>query len=220
MRFGGLIDAIQAGNTAEAMRQARHLLEKGVAVEDLISHGLAAAMEPLGRKCTTEEFDLLEIMLAGRAVLQVVDNLIVPALEARRSPRRGAGNAPPVVVMGTIKGDVHELGKHVVRIFLSAAGFQVVDLGRDVDPARFVEAARDHRASLLGVSSLLSTTIPVVREIRSVAQEQGAEGLVIVAGGAALQQLSPRDLNVDYVARDAFDGLEFFKQANGRGYNG
>jgi methylmalonyl-CoA mutase cobalamin-binding domain/chain len=145
-------------------------------------------------------------MLAGRAMMAVMDKVVAKHLPAAKQ----ALVAPAqTIVLGTIKGDIHELGKHVVKMLLKANGFKVIDIGKDVHPANFVKAAAIEGASSIGVSSLITLTIPYIREIRHLLAAEGIEGVTVLAGGAAIQQARPEDLNVDFIAKSAFDGLHF-----------
>ena len=200
-----LIQDVVNGETRQAVETAEKLLSGGLAVESLIHDGLTVALRSLDSKCTNEEFNLLEIMLAGRAMTAVMDNVV-----SKRLPLQGANVAPDkVMVLGTIRGDIHELGKHVVKMLLRANGYKVVDLGKDIAPQAFVKAALMEGAGFIGVSSLITLTIPYIREIRTLLREEGMTDVKVLAGGAAIQQACADDLNVDYVASDAFDALNY-----------
>ncbi len=201
-----LADAILEGDGNRAVDIASDLIDKGISIEYLIHYGLSDALRSLDTKCTTEEFNLLEIMLAGRAVMKVMDEVVVTSLEISISNKAPLGKT---LVLGTIQGDIHELGKHVVRTVFMANGFRVIDLGKDVPPHSFVSTAQREGADFIGVSSLITLTYPEVRKIRTLLCDMGMEGVKVMAGGAALQQATPDDLNVDFVARDVFDGLHY-----------
>ncbi len=206
-----LSEAILKGDGKRAVEVSRYLLDEGLPVEDLIHYGLSSALHSLDVKCTMEEFNLLEIMLAGRAVMRVMDEVVVRHMEGRIEPD-GRGR---VVVLGTIQGDIHELGKHIVRTILMAHGFRVIDLGKDVPPQNFVATALSEGAEVIGISSLITLTYPEVRKVRSLLHGRGGKGIKVVAGGAALQQATPGDLNVDFVARDVFHALHYIKGGEG-----
>lgn len=201
-----LIKAVVGGETKIAVELAERLLCSGFPVERLIHEGLTAALRSLDAKCTNEEFNLLEIMLAGRSMMAVMDNVVAKYLSH-------SSLAEPVpektIVLGTIKGDIHELGKHVVKMLMKAHSFRVIDLGKDVNPASFVRAAVAEGAGYIGVSSLITLTIPYIREIREILYKEGLPDIKILAGGAAIQQARPEDLNVDYIAKNAFDAIHY-----------
>lgn len=207
-----LTRSIESGDNKTAVACAQALIAQDVGVREIIQVGLTNALESLGVKCTTEEFNLLEIMLAGRAMMDVMDLVVVKHIQQEAGDPLETGAC---VVLGVIKGDVHDLGKHIVYILLKMAGFRVIDLGKDVDPRDFVEAAARGGAQYIGVSGLITTSVPFVKEIRSLADTRGLTEVEVVAGGAALQQAGPRDLNVDHVFKDVFDFLHYLKERAG-----
>lgn len=205
LQLDDLIEAIIKGEAEQAVAVAESLFRQGFSFESIIEDGLTGALRSLDVKCTNEEFNLLEIMLAGRAMMAVLEEVISPNLPSIHSVR----DPDRTIVIGTIKGDIHDLGKHVVRTLLSAKGFRVIDLGRDVEPIDFVRMAVMEGARYIGVSSLLTINIPFIRKIKGILREEGLDGIKVIAGGAAIQQARPEDLNVDYIAKDAFDVLHY-----------
>lgn len=161
-------------------------------------------MRQLDLKCTAQQFNVLEIMLSGRAVMGVVDELYPPD-----APQR---DSKGTVVVCSIQGDIHDLGKNIVKIVLTGAGYRVVDCGTDCPVEVVVETAQREQAVAVGVSSLITTTVARVREVRGRLRENGMEDVLILAGGAALSQASACELDVDFVARTAFDGLRFLEE--------
>jgi len=199
-----LIEAIIRGEAEAAVIIADSLLQQNVPCESIIENGLTEALRSLDTKCTNEEFNLLEIMLAGRAMVSVLDEVITPRL-----PSNSPHSPDKTIVIGTIKGDIHDLGKQVVKTLFSARGFRVIDIGRDVEPLDFVRIAIIEGAHYIGVSSLLTLNIPFIREIKRILRNEGVNNIKVIAGGAAIQQTRPEDLDVDYVAKDAFDALHY-----------
>jgi dimethylamine corrinoid protein len=195
-----LVTSVLKGNHHEAREQAARLLEAGVPPQSIVVDGLSAAMTQLDSKCSVEDFDLLQIMLAGRCVLQVMDLLYGESSETHSWSKS-------VAVLGTIDGDVHDLGKNIVKAIFSGAGYQLIDLGAGVSPKRFVEAAIEAQADFILVSSLLTTTLRHIKEIRGMLP--AGSRVFVVAGGAAVEQISASDLNVDYATASVFDGLSF-----------
>ncbi len=150
-------------------------------------------------------------MLAGRAAMDVIDCLYAEGItkgdtliDANLYPREK-------IILGTIKGDIHEIGKNIFSMIMKSYGYEVIDMGKDVDPDDLVMAAINNKADFIGVSSLITTTIPYVKEVKRVAVDKGIHTVKIIAGGAALQQASAEYLNVDYMADTAFDGLHYIK---------
>lgn len=199
--FSALIAALLAGDCAAALTETRRLREAGVAPERIVTGGLEAAMSRLDEKCTVQQFNLLEIMLAGRAVSVLVHELYPEGLP----PERGRAT----FVIATLEGDVHDLGKNIVRMVLIGKGYRVVDLGRDCPLDALAAAAERERPRAVLVSGLISPIVAQVRRVREALAARGLRDIAVVAGGAALKQLSPADLNVDYVAETAFDGARY-----------
>ncbi|GFN22848.1 cobalamin B12-binding domain-containing protein [Thermanaeromonas sp. C210] len=200
--------AIARGDNKEAVAMARQLLARGLDVELVVEEGLTKALESLDVKCNNEQFSLLEILLAGRAMMDVMEQVICRhiSLSSSRLKRN------EVVILGTIKGDVHDLGKNIVGLMLKVCGYKVVDLGKDVDPLRFVEAAAHEGARYIGVSSLITTTVDYVKEVKKLAVQEGLKEVRVLAGGAALRQAEAGELNVDYVAQNVFNLLQYLKK--------
>ena len=201
--FQTMVGALLAGYHVAALAEARRLRAAGVSAERIVTDGLEMAMGRLDEKCTVEQFNLLEIMLVGRAVSVVVQDLYPEGMP----PARGRAT----FILATLEGDVHDLGKNIVRMVLIGKGFRVIDLGRDCPVEALAEAAERERADAILVSGLISTIVPQVRRVRAALQARGLGGVPIVAGGAALKQLGPADLNVDYVAETAFDGARYLE---------
>ena len=202
----GLIAAVIEGNCQEAISQTERLRAGGCALRDIVTQGIERAMTALDTKCTLEDFNLLEIMLAGRAVMSVM-NLLYPS--------GCAAGSKGTVVIATLEGDVHDLGKNILKIVLTAKGYRVVDCGKDCSLQRLMEAVEKEQPFAVGISGLITPVIPQVRSVRDHLVRRGLARIRIVAGGAALKQSSPRGLNVDYVAESAFDALHFLDNCSG-----
>ena len=203
--------AIITGENDDAVAIAKTLISRGVKPEEIIVQGVTKAMEYLDKKCTIRDFCLLELMLAGRAAMDVIDCLYAEGTSKNDilfDPDLYSGKK---IILGTIKGDIHEIGRNIFSMVMRSYGYQIIDMGKDVDPADLVMAAIDHQADFIGISSLITTTIPQVREVRRIAADKGFSAVKIMAGGAALQQSSAEYLNVDHVADTAFDGLHYIR---------
>jgi methanogenic corrinoid protein MtbC1 len=191
-----LVVLLMDGDSAAALQEGRRLRAADGGGPRLVVAALEAAMDRMSTKCTTEQFNLLEIMLTGRAAMAVArDTFPEGAMPATKG----------TVVIATPEGDVHDLGKNLTRMVLTAKGFRVVDCGKDCPlPVMVMAVAREDAFALL-VSGLISPVVPMVRQLRSLLRERGLAGIQLVAGGAALKQCTAEALNVDYVAGDAFD---------------
>lgn len=198
-----LLDGDQGGAVAEAKRLRLH----DVSSERIVTEGVEAAMVQLDAKCTVEQFNLLEIMLAGRAIMGVIRELYPP------------GDPPPTtrgtVVVAALEGDVHDLGKNVLKSVLTAKSYRVVDCGMDCPVKQLIDSAEREGALAVSVSGLITTVIPQVRTLREMLRQRGMGHVRVIAGGAALKQASAESLEVDFVADSAFDGLHFLERLSG-----
>ena len=183
---------------------ARELLDNGAEPGDLVKNGIVPAMNSLDASCSIESFNLLQIMLVGRAVNGVLAE-IYPE-NSRAAEER------PAVILATLEGDVHDIGKNLVRTVLSAEGFRVIDLGKNCPAATIAAAALEHKPVAIGISGMLTTGIPAVKSLRKELSTKGAGNVPILAGGAALKQCTPDALNVDFVAETVFDGLHYLQK--------
>lgn len=208
---------VERGENREAVICAERLLAEKYSVEqiiDAISKGLAV----LRNKCTVENFQLLDVLLACRAMIEVVDECVSAKLKQEMDLAAGeyekSAEKPPMktVVIGTIQGDVHDLGKHVVATLCRFNNFRVVNLGKDVPVDRFVSAAVGEKADFVGVSSLMSVCLPRIKLIKPALAVEGFGHIKVVGGGSAAQQSSAEALGLDYLAFDAFDGLDYFSK--------
>jgi dimethylamine corrinoid protein len=198
-----LIAALVQGDRAEAITETHRLLAAGVSKERIVAGALQDAMLSVDEKCTVEAFNLLEVMLVGRAVSGVVAELYP------EGPPRDRVKAS--LIIATPEGDVHDLGRRIVSMVLTGRSYRVVDAGRNCPVKVMAEAARDEQAQAVLVSGMLTTVIPQVRRLRPALDELGLQAVGIVAGGAALKQASARELNVDFVAESVFDGVRYIE---------
>jgi dimethylamine corrinoid protein len=165
-------------------------------------------MSRLDDKCTVEHFNLLEIMLAGRAVGAVIRELYPEGMPA------GAGRH--TFLIATLEGDIHELGKNIVKSVLSAKGYRLIDCGRNCSLEKLMHAAEREGVQAVLISGLITTVIPQVRQVRPTLAARGLGDIKVVAGGAVLKQATAEELQVDYVAQNAFDGAHYLDAALGK----
>jgi len=185
------------GNAAGALGLTRQALEEHVPLELILNGGLIAAMSEVGKQFEAGTFYIPEMLIAARAMQACMDVL---------KPLLAVTDVKPLatVVVGTVKGDMHDIGKNLVRMMLAGAGFDVVDLGTDVTPERFVQAIREHGAKLVGLSALLTTTMISMGGIIKAIEQAGLRDQVkIIVGGAPVTQEYARQLGADGYAADA-----------------
>jgi methanogenic corrinoid protein MtbC1 len=201
-----LVLAMIDGDRERSLELADALARAGVSPSEVIVGGVERAMAALDRKCTAEQFNLLEIMLAGRAVMAVVRRMF-PEERAIPDPRG-------TVVVAVLEGDIHDIGKAILKIVLSSSRFRVVDCGKDAPVQAVVGAVAESGASAVCVSGLISSVIPQVRAIKPALARAGLSHVSVLAGGAALKQCSAAALGVDHVGETAFDALAFLDRVS------
>lgn len=197
-----LIEALLEGDQAGAVAEATSLRNSGIDNERIIVDGIGAAMGQLDAKCTVEQFNLLEIMLVGRAVTGVLKAFYPDSLPA---PTRGT------VALASLEGDVHDLGKNIVKTVMMARGYRVIDCGKDCPVEKLVDTAVQENADIISISGLITNVIPLVRQVIPLARSRGLTDVMVLAGGAALKQASAAELNVDYVADSVFDCMRYLE---------
>lgn len=208
-QMNSLVAAILEGDCAESVFQAGQLRTGGVSTQHIVVRGIEAAMSALDTKCTLEEFNLLEIMLAGRAVTEVM-KFLYPDGSAMAATKA-------TVVIAALEGDVHDLGKNILKMVLTGNGFRVVDCGKDCPVLKIIDVAEKEQPLAIGISGLITHIIPRVRQVKDLLRLRGLERVKVMAGGAALKQSSPDKLNVDFVAESAFDGVHYLESLAGGG---
>jgi methanogenic corrinoid protein MtbC1 len=207
-----LIGAILEGNVAVSVSLARQLREQGVSMEAIITEGVEAAMSTLDAKCTLEQFNLLEIMLVGRAVMEVMKCLYPPG-----TAMVFGKDTKGTVVVATLEGDVHDLGKNILKMVLVGHGYRVVDCGKDCPLEKLVNVTAQESPLAVGISGLITPIIPLVRKAKDLLRLRSLDHVKVIAGGAALKQSSAQKLNVDFVAQSAFDSVDYLEGLVGEG---
>jgi len=197
-----LIEALLEGDQDRAFAEVSRLKDTGVNNEKIIIDGVETAMSRLDAKCTLEQFNLLEIMLVGRAVMGVI-RMLYP--DSPPEPTR------ETVIVASLEGDVHDLGKNIVKTIMTAKGYRVIDCGKDCPLQNLIDAAIRERASIISISGLITSVIPLVRQVAPLAEARGLTDLKVMAGGAALKQATADILKVNYVADSVFDGLRYLE---------
>jgi 5-methyltetrahydrofolate--homocysteine methyltransferase len=183
-----------AQGTADGTREA---LADEVSAETILKEALIAGMDDVGDLFARNEYFVPELLLSARAMSAAVDVL---------RPLLVSGGYEPVgkVVMGTVQGDLHDIGKKLVSMMLEGSGFEVVDLGADVAPERFVEAAEESGAQLVGLSALLTTTLPAMKEtVRAMREAELAGEVRVMVGGAPVTDSFAEEIGADGYAPDA-----------------
>jgi 5-methyltetrahydrofolate--homocysteine methyltransferase len=184
-------EAIVAGNSAAAESAAAEALARGVEPQAIVADGLTPALGEVGRLFEQGEYFLPELLVAARATKAIFD--VLRPLLARRG-------AAPVgrVALGTVRGDMHDIGKSIVGAVLEGAGFEVVDLGVDVPPERFVAVAAEGRVDVVGISALLTSTLPSMREaVEALTASRVRPAVRVIVGGAPVTPAFAASIGAD-----------------------
>ena len=192
-----IYQSVIRGDAAGVTEGVHGALEAGQDPGDILNGAMIAAMAEVGRRFEAQEYFVPEMLIAARAMKEGLAILSPHLLEADIEP-------VSKVILGTVKGDLHDIGKNLVGMMFEGAGFEVIDLGVDVDPERFVEATREHQPHFVGMSALLTTTMPGMGATIEALQEAGLRDQVtVMVGGAPLTQQFADDIGADLYAPDA-----------------
>ena len=196
-----LKEAIISGNRDQAKALTKQALDSGVEARTIVVDGIAAAMAVVGEKFRNNEFFVPELLIAQRAMKECLKMM------------SGADvDYVGTVVIGTVKGDLHDIGKNLVAAMLEGAGFKVVDLGVDVTPDAFVKAAADNSANLIAMSALLTTTMGSMKETVEALGKAGLKGKTkVIIGGAPITQAYASEIKADGYAPDAASAVDTAK---------
>ena len=185
------------GDEQEVKKLVEQAIAERMAPDKVLSEGLVKGMDVVGERMKKHEMFIPEV-LHSAVVMKAGMDLLTPLLGT------GGFNPGPKVVLGTVKGDMHDIGKNLVGMMLKGAGFQVIDLGIDIPAARFVQAVKEHKAEILGMSALLTTTMPEMRAAIEELTEAGLRKKVkVIIGGAPVSLEFAQSIGADGFARDA-----------------
>jgi 5-methyltetrahydrofolate--homocysteine methyltransferase len=188
---------VMEGNVKAIEANIQSAIDAGVPVSDILNEGMIAAMAEVGRLFEEGECFVPEMLVAARA-MQTGMSLLKPHL--KNAEVESAGK----VAVGTVKGDLHDIGKNLVAMMLEGAGFEIIDLGTDVPPEKFVEAVRDQGAQILALSALLTTTMPSMKNTIDALNAAGLRGQVkVMIGGAPVTQNYADQIGADGFSSDA-----------------
>jgi 5-methyltetrahydrofolate--homocysteine methyltransferase len=188
----------------------QQLIGEKAAPASILDDGLIAGMDVVGERFKKHEIFLPDVLLAAKAMYAGM-SLLKPLLIADGVPSMGK------VVIGSVRGDLHDIGKNLVGIMLQGAGFDVIDLGRDVAPEQMIEAVQQHDATVIGMSALLTTTMPVMGEVVEQIQKEGLTGTVkTLVGGAPLNAEFATEIGADAYGYDAANAVDRVKQLMGK----
>jgi 5-methyltetrahydrofolate--homocysteine methyltransferase len=195
-----LVEAVKKGNRVDAVRITKEAMEQSMPPAEILQ-ALIDGMDDVGKRFKCNEIFVPEVLIAARAMKQSME-LLAPVLAA-------AGLAPEhKIVIGTVKGDLHDIGKNLVAMMLKGANFEVIDLGTDVPAEKFVETAKASGARLVGLSALLTTTMPAMRGTVDALQAAGLGSVRVMVGGAPVTKDFADEIGAHGYAPDAASAVE------------
>ncbi len=196
-----MADAVERGDRDAAVQTVQDALAAGLEPEQILNEGLISAMSSVGEKFRNNEVFIPEVLIAARAMNSAMGILEPKLVETGVEPRGK-------VVIGTVKQDLHDIGKNLVAMMLKGGGFKVIDLGVDVEPEKFVEAAKGEQAQVVAISALLTTTMPNMRAVVDALQEAGPDGVRVMIGGAPVTQAYADEIGAAGYAPDAGSAVD------------
>ncbi len=198
-----LADAIVKGDQNAAVEITRTALDEGTAAKSVLDEGLIAGMDVVGSRFKKNEFYIPEVLIAARAMKMAMEILEPELVKAGVKP---VGK----FLIGTVQGDLHDIGKNLVAMMLKGAGFEVIDLGVDVGPEKFVEQAGSTGIQLIGMSALLTTTMPGMEKTVKALKDAGVSARIMI-GGAPVTQGYADKIGADGYAPDAASAVDMAK---------
>jgi 5-methyltetrahydrofolate--homocysteine methyltransferase len=198
--------ALYEGRAPQIQQMAEQALAEGRGAHEVLQEGLIAGMSVVGEDFKHNRVYVPQVLIAARA-MKAGMAVLKPLLSAG-----GGGQSMGTVIMGTVKGDLHDIGKNLVCMMAEGAGFKVVDLGIDQSADNFVTAVREHQAGIVGMSALLTTTMPYMRVVIDKLKEEGLEHVRVCVGGAPVSQTFAEEIGADGYGPDATRAVELFKE--------
>ena len=201
-KYQDLADSIIAGDNVKSKEITQKLVDSGVSSSEILNEGLVPGMEVVGRQFKANEMYIPEVLIAARAMHAAMD-IIKPMLSESGAKMKGT------VVIGTVQGDLHDIGKNLVGMMLEGGGFSVIDAGVDISAEKFVEEAKKSGAKLIGLSALLTTTMPGMKDVIAALKADSATADVkVMVGGAPLTQEYADSIGAKGYAPDASSAVD------------
>ncbi len=196
-----MAEALQVGDNKTVYENTKKAIEQGIPAKTILDDGLIAGMNVISEKFRKHEIFLPHVLLAAKAMYAGMD-LLKPLFIKDKIPSRGK------IVIGTVQGDLHDIGKNLVGIMLKGAGFEVIDLGKDVSADNFVDTAEKENANVIGMSALLTTTQPVMKKVVEKLKDKGLDkDIKTIVGGAPLSSEYADLIGADAYSYDAANAV-------------
>ena len=204
-----LSNAIIQGNRVKSAELTQEAIDEGVGPKEILDKGLIPGMDVVGEKFKNCEFYVPEVLVAARAMGAAMEKLKPLLAEAKIEPVGTVG-------IGTVRGDLHDIGKNLVAMMLEGAGFEIVDLGVDCSPEDFVNAVKEKNVNLIALSALLTTTMPAMQDTVEALEAAGVRDQVkVIIGGAPVTDKFSEQIGADGYAADAASGVDLAKKVLG-----
>jgi len=198
--------ALSAGKMDEVKALTQKALDGGDSPDKILKEGLIKAMDRIGVLFKNNEIYIPEVLIAARAMHAGL-GVLKPILAKSNTPQAGK------IVLGTVKGDLHDIGKNLVGMMLEGAGLEVIDLGTDISPEKFIQNAQEHKADVIGMSALLTTTMMQMKTTVEALKASGLDGKVkTMVGGAPVTEEFARQIGADGYAADAASAVNKVKE--------
>jgi len=192
-----------SNNLRKLMREA---LKKKIPILEILEKGLRKGLSEVGRKYEAGEYFLSELLF-GASMMEDAVKILAPRLKAEKLERKGQ------IVLGTVRGDIHDIGKNIFKMFAEGTGFEVYDLGVDVNPENFVRMVMEKKPDVLGLSALLTTTMPEMKIVTEELEKVGIRDRVrVLLGGNAVTAEFGKEIGADAVALNAVQGVSFCRE--------
>ena len=197
------------GNFVDMVDKTKAALDEGLGAGEILNNGLMPGMDHVGVEFKAGNMFVPEVLRSAKAMQEAMD-IIRPLLAESDAEMAGK------VLLGTVKGDLHDIGKNLVGMMCEGAGFEIIDLGKDVEPEAFVEAVKEHKPNILGMSALLTTTMRAMERTIKALEEAGVRDTVkVMIGGAPVTQDFANQIGADGYAANAASASEMAKQFAG-----
>ncbi len=207
--FEEIADEVQKGNSESVEELTKKALSEDISAEEILNNGLVAGMNIVSKKFKNNEIFIPEVLISAKSMYSGL-GIIKPLLAEANVKSKGK------VVIGTVKGDLHDIGKNIVAMLLQGAGFDVVDLGADVPKEKFLEFVKNERADILGMSALLTTTMIYMKETIETLKNAGLrENVKVIIGGAPVTESYAAQIDADGYAPDAASAVDLTKRLLG-----
>lgn len=210
--YDELADAVLSFDADKVFETTKKALRLGLSPGDIIEKGLAKGLRIVGERFENGEIWIIQLVAAAEAAQRALNELLEPEIFRRKMVRTSLGK----VVIGTVAGDIHDIGKNIVRAMLTAAGFEVHDLGKDVPVEDFLAKVKETNADILAASALLTSTAPVQKDIVETVEKEGLRSRVkIIVGGAAVSEEWAKEIGADGYAPNAVLAVKLTKELLG-----